>query len=401
MLVKTSHICTVPSHQIAHFQLFFPKEDWLLGDHLNSCQEVPQDHECYSNCWVFVVEDSPSKFQDMLLFAIVTIWELRSSRPECARKLRPRNLAAVTWHAEAPCFANTALCPSSSLTLSHRSTNHLLYLWTCVASSSFFKWQSSVQFPKWTVFHPPSLYWGPQTDLIIFTSHAGMFLNFPIFIHDGFAFWYLQSCLCRNWLVFQTIVRASHKTLFDNVIHMFSHQFSAVSYMFWIWLFLTGIAGSCTCQKFPSQCTAKQEHPFPASDEHRQSPWSTLCHQSIPCRFLLRRTACCLAFFLPILPCFLFVFWDNCVQVICCLVWWYLGFSYVFNVPTCILQRGLVRRIEWHVWLRSLCHPCYLQRHFSYSTESVWLRRRISTGSGMLHYLGRTDSTEGLPDVEK
>ena len=49
------------------------------------------------------------------------------------------NVAAAICEAEAPRSANAALYPSSSLTLSPRSTTRYFYVWRFVARSAFFR----------------------------------------------------------------------------------------------------------------------------------------------------------------------------------------------------------------------------------------------------------------------
>ena len=51
-------VCFPSLFQRSPLQVFFPREGQLLGDHTSFIQEVPQDHQCDSNCFVFVVEES-------------------------------------------------------------------------------------------------------------------------------------------------------------------------------------------------------------------------------------------------------------------------------------------------------------------------------------------------------
>ena len=48
-------------------------------------------------------------------------------------------LGAKPLPSVSPCLAKVALHPSSSVTLSSRSTTRSLYFWRCVANSAFFK----------------------------------------------------------------------------------------------------------------------------------------------------------------------------------------------------------------------------------------------------------------------
>ena len=58
---------------LALLEILFHKEGRLMVDQRSSFHEVPQDLQPYPNFLVFVVENSGSIFQDILLSTIVTI----------------------------------------------------------------------------------------------------------------------------------------------------------------------------------------------------------------------------------------------------------------------------------------------------------------------------------------
>ena len=172
--------------------MFFPIEGRPMGDHFSVFQEVPWGSPTvFQLFWsFFVVEEFRTKFQDTLLSAFVTIWELRSFWLEYteiaslvlqpyqeALRWCPRTLPLGIWDSEAPCTVNTALYPSS-LTSSPRSTTRTLYFWRCFASSAFIMWQRSSKFAKRTGFQS-FLAWRITSNfgLTFFTSNAGVVLN--------------------------------------------------------------------------------------------------------------------------------------------------------------------------------------------------------------------------------
>ena len=165
-----------------------------MGDHVSSLQKSTTGSSIFSKLFSLCRGRTPiqssghSSFgsRNNLGASVICTWayaEIASLvSPAISRSFETvsKNFAAAICEAQAPCSVNTALCPSSSLTLSPQSTTRPLYFWRCVASSAFFKWQRSTKLAKWTVC--PSFFAWRMTsyfDLTFLASHAGIVNNSP------------------------------------------------------------------------------------------------------------------------------------------------------------------------------------------------------------------------------
>ena len=323
---------------------------------------------------VFVVEEFWSTFQDILLSAFVTIWELRSLWLECTLKSRHLFLQpyqeALTWRPR--------ILPLPSETLKHLALWILpcipLRLWRChsgaqVASCipggvSQVRRSSSDKGPSCSrrgLFFHPSSSDGWLQPLVLLSWHSTLELSLIRSIIYPLRLW-LQVALASGIFTASSIKtglctkpqwKLTTSLFLGDVVHMLSLHCSACSGLFWICLFLNGF----NCLRFACSFLLNAWHSmssvFPLSDELQQSPWSNLCHRSttswVP---LLRRAACSLALS-PAHSANSFLFFcslNNGVQasgqILSGLVvfWIFVGLPFTHLCPS----RSLVRRI-WNL----------------------------------------------------
>ena len=203
---------------------------FLIPDHISSFQEVPRGLQYYSKLFRLCRGGIVIQIQDIILMIIVTIWESRSVGPECTLNTTSLFSQVISRSFEIV-VKNFCRChlmlrhlpprilllyPSSSLTLSPRSTTRSLYFWRCFAAT-FFKWQMSVKFTKSTVFAASSFDWWLQ--ILISPSFR------PIL--ECFSHSLSTAALTSVISTASDIVITSNIPFFVNVVHMLSLHFSA------------------------------------------------------------------------------------------------------------------------------------------------------------------------------